>query len=264
MDYQFDTLRKELERRRSILIKYSHDNSFKMEAIERERIQSLLERGENIIRPADIPTLMKQFCVSAFSYSPLRRFLKQFVSDIPMRASIAKALSLAFDNEKFLDDANWCPDTLYNLAESIQRTVKYDLNRKQFKPRMIAVLLTGTSKLSEELNNGLEGFYNKISAITSSIEMWQFVNDFSKPIAQVGPALVCDFFKEIGFTQYVKVDHHFKKQFPQIVPNKDSCKSNPKQSFILSQEIASKVGITPFHLDAILYLWGRYADKIRD
>jgi hypothetical protein len=88
--------------------------------------------------------------------------------------------------------------------------------------------------------------------------MWNLVNDFSAPIDQVGPALVCDFFKEIGFTRYVKVDHHFSKQFPKLIISRESCKLNPKRSFILSQEIADTVYLTPFHLDSILYLWGRY------
>ena len=88
--------------------------------------------------------------------------------------------------------------------------------------------------------------------------MWALVEDFSKSIKQVGPALMCDFFKEIGFVRYVKVDHHFSKQFPKLVKQKEDCGLSPKRSFILSQEIADAVGMTPFHLDSILYLWGRY------
>jgi len=140
----------------------------------------------------------------------------------------------------------------------MQESSIYDLTKKQFKPRITSVLISSTSKIAKELIDGLDVFYNRISKVTSPPEMWKLVNDFSEPIAQVGPALICDFFMKIGFTRYVKVDHHFRKEFPKLVILAVSCKLNPKHSFILSQEIADSVSITPFHLDSILYLWGRY------
>jgi hypothetical protein len=82
--------------------------------------------------------------------------------------------------------------------------------------------------------------------------------DFSRPIQNVGPALICDFFKEMGFVRYVKVDHHFRKEFPELISGNTECNQNPKENFMLSQQIADSDGITPYHLDAILYLWGRY------
>ncbi|MCX6227033.1 MAG: hypothetical protein NTV01_20180 [Bacteroidia bacterium] len=180
-----------------------------------------------------------------------------------MRDTIALALSKAFMNNNFLIDSNWLPESLYNLAVTIQETNRYDLSSRQFKPRIIAVLLTGTLKLRQELKFGIESFYAKVSKVTIPLEMWNLVNDFSAAIDQVGPALICDFFKEIGFTRYVKVDHHFRKEFPQLLNTMGSCRQNPKQSFILSQEIADALGIAPFHLDAILYLWGRYGGLSR-
>ena len=122
-------------------------------------------------------------------------------------------------------------------------------------------MLSGTSKLQKELIPGLDLFYDKISRVTVPLEMWRLVNEFSGTINQVGPALICDFFKEIGFIRYVKVDHHFRKEFPQLISSLKSCSQDPKHSFILSQEIADLIEITPFNLDAILYLWGRYGKK---
>ena len=85
--------------------------------------------------------------------------------------------------------------------------------------------------------------------------------EVSKSINNVGVALVCDFLKEIGFTRFVKVDHHFKREFPELLSTSKTCKQSPKESFILSQELADSIGITPFHLTRSLYLWGRYGDK---
>lgn len=216
-----------------------------------------LKLGEIPSRPTDIPSLMKQFCVSSFSYAPLRRFLTGYIGKIPMRENIAQSLCGVFDNIDFLYDSNWLTESLYNLAEKIQLSNNYNLFSKEFKPRIIAGLLTGTAKLKLELANGLDPFFNKISSVTSPSEMWKFVNDFSSPIINVGPALISDFLKEIGFTQYVKVDHHLSNEFPKLMLSPKSCSLNQKQIFISSIENAKSIGITPFHLDKIFYLWGR-------
>jgi hypothetical protein len=253
-----NAIRQELERRRELLIHFSNDQTFPMDQVERSRIQSILEHWEIPVRPNDIPSLLKQFCVSAFSYAPLRKYLKTQIGVLPMRDTVALALSKAFINDEFLIDSNWFPESLYNLALRTQNICQFDLSRRQFRPRIIAVLLSGSIKLEQELNGGLDEFYARISKVSKPAEMWKLVNDFSSAIDLAGPALICDFFKEIGFSRYVKVDHHFRKEFPQLLNEMKFCGQNPKQSFILSQEIADSVGVAPFHLDAIMYLWGRY------
>jgi hypothetical protein len=254
---------REVERRREILIAGSYDASFPMEPTERKRIQELLERWQTPNRPATVPELMKQFCVSAFSYAPLRNnFLKPLIRGIPMRDTIARALSAGFDNKEFLNDAKWFPEPLGELARRIQAFNNFDLSSRQFKPRIVAVMVTGSAKLKQELSGGLEAFYKKIADVTDPLDMWRLVNDFSITIDQVGPALICDFFKEMGFTGYVKVDHHFKTQFSRLVFSEASCRNSPQKSFILSQKIAKDIGMTPFHLDSIMYLWGRYGSRL--
>ncbi len=252
----------EIDRRRTLLVKYSYDSSYPIVPVERMRIQSLLERWEVPLRPEDKQTLTKQFCVSAFSYAPLRRYLASFIDNLPMRDTIPLSLSKAFDNSDFLEDSNWSPESLHKLALRIQAKSNFDLSRKQFNPRIISVLLTGTIFLSNELRNGLDKFYHTILSASTPITMWKLAEEFSKPISNVGVALICDFLKEIGFTRYVKVDHHFRREFPALISDLKNCKQSSKESFILSQEIADSIGITPFHLDSILYLWGRYGNKV--
>lgn len=260
MDYiKIESIRTEIERRRSLLIKYSYDKSTQVVPVEQKRIQSILEKWESPARPEDIVTLIKQFCVSVFSYAPLRRYLSSFIDNLPMRDTVNVALSKAFGNEEFLFDSNWTPIALHELALRIQRKENFNLTSKQFKPRIISVLITGTKVLSNELENGLESFYIKISSVTNPIAMWELAKDISRPINNVGVALICDFLKELGFTRYVKIDHHFRREFPELISSLKTCKQSPKESFILSQEIADSIGITPFHLDSILYLWGRYS-----
>ena len=252
-------IRSELERRRNILIQLSYSEDHPMEPFERRRIKALLERGEAPERPNTIPELMKQFCVSAFSYAPLRHnYLAPLLDGLPTRQNINHALMWAFHNEGFLDVDNWYPFNLGQLAKAIQSIHNFDLSSNKFQPRIVAVLLTGSKKLELELSEGLQAFYSRVAGISDPRKMWKFVTDFARPIRQVGPSLMCDFLKELGFTRYVKVDHHFSRQFPQLLPGEANCRMSAKASFILSQEIADAVGMSPFHLDSILYLWGRY------
>lgn len=261
---RIETIKVEIERRRLLLIKSSYSKSSYFDPIERERIQSILERSETPSRPSDPLSFTKQFCVSAFSYAPLRKYLTSFIGNIPMRNTIQIALSKALECNDLLMDENWTPESIYQLALSIQKIKRYNLTSKQFNPRIISVLITGSEVLANELKNGLDSFYHKLSNKTKPNEMWEYAQDFSKPINNVGVALICDFFKEMGYTRYVKVDHHFRREFPEIISDGSViCRKSSKENFILSQEISDAIGITPFHLDSILYLWGRYC-KIVD
>lgn len=118
-----------------------------MEPFERRRIKALLERGEAPERPNTIPELMKQFCVSAFSYAPLQNnYLAPLLDGLPTRQNINHALMWAFHNEGFLDVDNWYPFNLGQLAKAIQSIHNFDLSSNKFQPRIVAILLTGSKK----------------------------------------------------------------------------------------------------------------------
>jgi hypothetical protein len=159
------TIREKIEERRMLLIEWSYDQTFGMSSVERARIQSMLERGESPARPENITKLMRQFLTSAFSYSVLRKYLASLIDDIPMRDTIHLALCKAFNCNAFMVESNWTPEGLYGIALSIQEKQNYDLSSKQFNPRMISVLLTGSEKLSLELQNGLERYFQQISSV---------------------------------------------------------------------------------------------------
>jgi hypothetical protein len=185
--------------------------------------------------------------------------LRPLVGELPSIKNIDKALSLAFDNEEFLVEENWTPEGLLKIATAIQSVENYNLDSREFKPRIIAVLLTGMEKMKAELVNGLDAFYREIDSVREPVAMIRLINSFSRVIKNVGPVLVSDFFKNIGFTNYVKIDYHFRNEFPKLMTFKTHKKDlSFRESFILSQEIAKELGYTPFYIDALLYLWGRY------
>lgn len=125
---------------------------------------------------------------------------------------------------------------------------------------MISVLLSGTQEMEKRLENGIDKFYQELDKINNSTteEIWKYVSEFPKKIHNVGSALICDFLKDIGCDRFVKVDHHFKKEFPYLLGLDDCKKLNSKEHFILSQELSNMIKMSPFHLDHLLYQWGRY------
>jgi len=264
-EYEILSVKSELERRQELLIALAHDPTNEIDNVDRGNIIEHFEKGNPPARPREIQYLTKIFYASAFSYAPLRRYLQSLIGIVPSYEYVAEAIAIAFEEPAFTDHSNWTPQTILRLAEAIQSSEQYDLTSRQFKPRMISVFLTGSVKLNTELNNGLDGFYGKTEAIFKNgpEAMWKFVKAFSKPISNVGAALMCDFLKNIGFTRFVKIDHHMKKEFPRLL-NIESCrKMSELESFKLSQIVADKIGLTPFHLDHLLYQWGRYKNFIR-
>jgi hypothetical protein len=253
-------VRGELIRRKNLLISFSKDEDIPMDDLDKKCIISFFEKGNYPERPANIHHLMKKFFTSCFSYALLRKYLTSVAGSIPDPFMLPSCLASVFSVKDFLIDKNWSPELLHELANKIQRKTKYNLESKEFKPRMISVLLRGTEEMAKRLENGLNSFYMELELINtkSGADIWVFVLDFSKNIYNVGPNLICDFIKGIGFERFVKVDHHFKREFPKLIGFNDCHSLSDKEHFVLSQQLADFIQMSPFHLDHLLYQWGRY------
>ncbi len=254
------SVKNELIRRREILISFAHDPVFKMEKLDRECIVSFFEKWQLPKRPNSIPDLMKTFFTCCFTYAPLRKYLTNIAGGIPTPSMLPGCLSQIYDQKDFLNDEIWYPDKLHKVAMLIQKKEQFKLKSNQFKPRMIAVILDGTKKMGFKLNSGLDTFYDEVQRINLSPgdQIWKYVSAFPKNIYNVGPALICDFLKDLGFENFVKVDHHFKNEFPELIGFDNCRKLSSKEHFILSLELAKFIKMSPFHLDHLLYQWGRY------
>jgi hypothetical protein len=250
----------ELMRRRDKLIKFAHNPNFQMEQLDRECIITFFEHWELPKRPKNIPDLMKTFFSCCFSYAPLRKYLTSIAGSLHTSSTLPNCLAKIYSKDEFLIDKNWIPSRLNDIASEIQQKEKFDLKSNKFKPRMIAVILTGAPEMEKRLENGIDKFYQELDRINSSTveEIWKYVSGFQKRIYNVGTALTCDFLKNVGCDQFVKVDHHFKKEFPNLLGIDDCKKLNSREHFSLSQEISNLLDISPFHLDHLLYQWGRY------
>ena len=254
----------ELMMRREKLINFAYDQNIQMDKLDRECIISFFQRWELPERPKDIPGLMKTFFTCCFTYAPLRKYLSSICGSIPTPTMLPKCLSVIYSEEDFLADQNWTSEKLHDIAKRIQQKEKYDLKSNKFKPRMVSVILDGTKEMERRLEGGIAKFYLELDSINDSTgkEIWEYVSEFPKYIHNVGTALICDFLKDIGCDRFVKVDHHFKKEFPSLLGLSDCKKLNAKEHFILSQEIATMLEMSPFHLDHLLYQWGRYKKYI--
>lgn len=257
---ELNNVHSELMRRRDLLISFAHNRQIQMDSLDRECIFTFFERWEIPKKPANIPDLMKTFFTCCFTYAPLRKYLSSVAGSIPTPEMLPSCLSKIYSENSFLVDQNWMPLKLHEVAEKIQERENFDLKSNQFQPRMISVLLDGTLEMNQRLKYGLEAFYIELDDINgkSGHDIWNYVSGFSKNIYNVGTALICDFLKDIGCDRFVKVDHHFKNEFPKLLGFSNCKNFSSKDHFALSQTIADFLKISPFHLDHLLYQWGRY------
>jgi hypothetical protein len=257
---EIKAVRSELMRRREKLIKFAHDQNIQMDKLDRECIIKFFQHWEIPERPKNIPELMKTFFTCCFTYAPLRKYLTSISGSIPTPSMLPSCLAKIYSHNEFLENKNWTPTKLHGIASKIQQKEQFDLNSNKFKPRMIAVLLNGTVEMEKRLTGGIESFYQELDQVNSSAgdEIWKYVSEFPKQIHNVGTALICDFLKDIGCDRFVKVDHHFKKEFPTLLGLNDCNKLSSKEHFVLSQKISTMLEMSPFHLDHLLYQWGRH------
>lgn len=269
MKYDYDEqllteIRTELARRQQLLIGLAHSPNSPMEVIDREGIINVFEKNLPPKKPTTIPELMKFFLTSCFSYSPLRKYLTRVTGHLPSQLELPSCLNKVYDEAAFLDDRNWFPLELARIAARIQSSQNFNLDSKQFKPRMIVVMITGGPPMAKRLSNGLEPFYLEVeNACENPDKMWNYVTEFSAPIHQVGASLITDFLKDIGFDRFVKIDHHLKNEFPKLLPSSSCRELSLKQQFTLAIDLSEKLGITPSKFDNLLYQWGRYKNYLQ-
>ena len=258
---QVATAKRELEYRRNKLVQLAQTPSTQMDLLDRHEIIKYLADGLLPNRPEDVPSLMRAFLKSCYSYAVLRKFSTTILGEIPTPDTVGVLLERIFKEKAFLEEQTWFPNNLKKIALDIQQREKFDLTSNQPRPRMVRVMLDGADQMAKRLKKGVDPFYKSIEQVSASTPdvMWSFVEELAKPIYNVGPALICDFIKEVGFPRFVKVDHHFLQQFSGLFgkPQDDSRLSN-KKHFVLSQQLADALGIQPYYLDRILYEWGRY------
>jgi len=256
---EINVVHPKLMKMRKKLITLAHDQNIQMDKLDRKCIISFFQHWEIPQRPKDINKLMKTFFTCCFTYAPLRKYLSSISGSIPTPSMLPKCLAEIYSEEEFLNDQNWTPSRLYKVASRIQQKEHFDLKSNKFNSRIIAVILGGSQEMEKRLEFGMDKFYIELDRINNSTgeEIWKYVSEFQKNIYNVGTALICDFLKDIGCDRFVKIDHHFKKEFPSLLGLNDCKHLNAKEHFILSQEISNKIKMSPFHLDHLLYQWGR-------
>jgi hypothetical protein len=118
-------------------------------------------------------------------------------------------------------------------------------------------MATALPVVKREILNNIAEFYIRCDAVSTRHrgKAFDYVAEFSRNIEMMGTGLVCNFFKELGLTYYVKVDVHVKDFWGSMTLQKLS----EKRQFILSWLLAAEAGMEPLFLEKIFYVGGKYA-----
>lgn len=257
--------------RKELLIGLANDEipnakSELLDETDRMHIKLYLEKGGIPEKPRDSKYLMKVYASSCLSFPIVRRQLTRLINQIPTPETISICLDKFFNADVFKTDDAWEPKKLARLIADIQQkkgVTDNDLSSLKTKPRIMAILLDGANLIDGKLKHGLNGFYTEVNEAVekSSDDLWRFVKRASEPIRHVGPSLFCDFLKNIGFSDFVRISGYFKKEFPELISEK---MMTEKRQFIVSLALCKEMGIKPFHFDHIMYQWGRNKTLIPD
>jgi len=256
----------ELERRRKILVKLAHRQDVPMESVERDHIIRFLELKQYPEKPTTKTRLMKEFVSSVLSINQpphrIRNKLKSILGDIPLADTIPICLHKLYNEPGFLDEYNWMPASLAKYLADMDLDIT---SGSQMKTDIRHTLLASAKVMEQALGQGIEMFYCEIeSAIKRGPEYtWRFMEIFTRAIPGVGPGLMSDFLKNVGFPQFVKIDQRLKKEFPQLIVG---VPTDQKSMFIFAIELCQQLNMTPFLFDHILYQWGntKFKPYLRD
>ena len=241
----------------NLLIKLAHNPQIDLDRTDIENIIKFLENRLLPEKPSDEIHLMKEFISSCLSINQpphrIRSRMTAILGKIPLADTIPLCLNKLFDCSDFLLDSNWKPSSLETLIKSLRD--KDENFSDQFRRDVLDTLDSVTNKISFELEAGINQFYDRITReITKGPEsVWAFLQQFTANLRGVGPSLMSDFLKNIGFVEFVKIDQRLKNELPKLI---EGLKSTPKNMFIFSWYFCERLKMTPFIFDQILYQWG--------
>jgi len=240
------------------------------EIIRTQKYDKLLEESD----------ILNCLVVQASSYSVVRKFFKVLYAEDIYRFDqyysshfFKKAIKPDYLYEDWIKivlfwgnnllSKNQLPqcNEIYSLIKAMDKAEREDienLNSLKPVPRIVFSLATALPKVKKDILLNSTKFYIKADELSSKYpgRAFDYAENFSKDIKQMGTGLVCNFFKELGLLQYVKVDVHVKDFLENL--NTDCKKLNQKRNFILSWLLAKEAGMEPFYLDKILYVGGKY------
>ena len=253
-----------LLQRQGALVALAEDPTSPMEIVDRENILNYFVEGSWPDRPQSVEHVTRYFMGAAFTYSVVRNFLRARVGYLGSGDWLSTALRRSFDEPRFMEASVWEPVPMGQLARELEKRLDPKSPPRAVPRRIVEVLKTGSAHLERELAEGVEPFCDRVDQACESgpVGMWRFVSEFSAPVRFVGPALTCAFLKDIGFVQFVKVDHHIEREFPDLIGHVGCGSLSTKDHFRLSIELGEQIGMTPFHIDHLLYQWGRYKGKV--
>jgi hypothetical protein len=165
--------------------------------------------------------------------------------------TIALCLSRLFESEALLDDENWKPGALQLLVAKLKVDVRDD-----FRLHVLNTIDAIAVEMQGELVSGLRKFYSRVEDGTKNgpEQAWAFMQDFTAGISGVGPVLMSDFLKNVGYPKFVKIDFHLKREFPSLL---SGVKTEARSLFIHAWHLCDELEMTPFTFDHIMYQWGR-------
>lgn len=252
-------LREEMEWRKLKLIELAHRDDVPLVPVEREHIFQYLELGNLPEKPDSEVWIMKEFVSSALSINQaphrIRSRMQRILGDIPLAGTIPICLSRLYDCTAFLDDANWTPANLTRLLKSLPQ-----YPNDPFKADVRRTLSELAAVMIKALQDGVESFYHQVEAAVAEgpENTWAFMKQFTELVYNVGPGLMSDFLKNIGFSEFVKIDQRLKREFPALV---SGLPKDARGMFISAVKLCRQIEMTPFVFDHILYQWGNMKTK---
>jgi len=147
-------------------------------------------------------------------------------------------------------------DTLVSLMQHVHHP-DWKSYIAQPRSRLVLSMATALPKVKRELLTNPKKFLDNHHHISKEHpgRAYDLATSFSKGIIQMGNPLVCNFFKDLGLTYYVKVDVHVSDFLEDISFGHNL---GPKEQFILGWLLSREANMEPFFLDKILYLGGKY------
>lgn len=203
-------------------------------------------------KPAKLPAIYERLLRSAQSAQSMPNVIGGSIGGIQQLGTVLFGFDPAVVAERYPRNEEGCKQLFDDVREQLAPRGKLNYNPRSLWRRFCGTVTSGAAFLAEFPD--AKAFYGWVEPLDLDEDgRIEVATRIAGQIDGMGFALVCDFLKEVGFTNFSKPDVHIKEIFSQLGLSRSK---DDLEVFKAVGRVARNAGVTPHEVDQLFWLVG--------
>jgi len=222
------------------------------EGITQELLDRYVRPSPGVQKPAALAAIYERLLISAQSAQSMPNVIGGSIGGMEKLSAILFDFDPAAVAQRYPRSEEGCKQLFNDIREQLAPRGKLNYNPRSLWRRFCGTVTSGSAFLAEFPD--AQAFYAWAEPFDLDEDRRiEVATRIARQVDGIGFALVCDFLKEVGFTNFSKPDVHIKVIFSQLGLSRSK---DDVEVFRAVGRVARSVGVTAYEVDRLFWLVG--------